>query len=386
MQDIRVDPYGIRIMLPKAISCVIKMDSVSNITANILKQEMLSLGGDAAVARGALTGKTKKTGCLLIGNLSQFNRLNQKLKIQPFGLRSLAQTLDLTLKNYRKEEFNIGLGKYRLGLANAKVGIMGIVNVTPDSFSGDGLYYSSLGEVVKYAQKLVSGGAGIIDVGGESSRPNAEPVSLKEEIERTIPVIKALARKVKVPISIDTYKPEVAQKALDCGASLVNDIGGLRNPKMAKTVARNKAAVVIMHMKGRPRNMQKNPRYACLIEEIIDNLELAIKRALDAGVDKDKIIIDPGIGFGKTAQDNLEILQNLQDFKVLGKPIMVGTSRKAFIGKILDAGPQERLSGTISSCVMAAQNGAKIVRTHDVRQVREALDVFSAIEKHDSNY
>jgi len=380
MQDIRVDSYGIQIMLPKAISCLIKMDSVSNITANILKQEMLSLGGDVAVARGALTGKAKKTDCLLMGNLSQFNRLNQKLKVQPFGLDRLSQALDLTLKNYQKEKFNISLGKYKLSLASAKINVMGILNVTPDSFSGDGLYYSSAGEIVDYAQKLLSDGADIIDVGGESSRPAAMPVSIKEEICRTIPVIKSLAKKIKAPISIDTHKPEVAQRALDCGASLVNDITGLRDPKMAKVIARNKAAVVIMHMKGTPRTMQKNPKYDSLVDEVIEYLEAALNCALEAGVDKDKIIVDPGIGFGKTAEDNLAILQNLQDFKVLGKPILVGTSRKSFIGKILDAGPQERLSGTIASCVMAAQNGAKIVRTHDVKEVSDALKLFSAIK------
>jgi dihydropteroate synthase len=388
MQDIRVDPYGIRIMLPKAVHYLVKMDSVSNITANILKQEMLSLGGDAAVARGALTGKVKKTGCLLMGNLSQLNRLNQKLRIQPLGLNQLSQNLNLTLKNYLKDNFYIDLGKYKLNLAAGRTCIMGILNVTPDSFSGDGLYQSpaigrqlSAGEMAEVAQKLVEDGADIIDVGGESSRPGARPVSAKEEISRTIPLIRSLSKKIKVPISIDTYKPEVAQQALESGAVIVNDITALRNHKMARLVAKYKAAVVIMHMKGNPRTMQKNPKYVSLIDDIIEYLEQAMKRGIDAGIQKEKFIIDPGIGFGKTVEDNLTILQKLQDFKVLGRPILVGTSRKSFIGKILNANPMERLPGTISSSLMAVKNGAKILRVHDVKKVKQALKVFAAIDK-----
>lgn len=379
MQDIQVDSYGIRIMLPKAVSCLIKMNSVSNITANILKQEMLSLGGDVAVARGALTGKAKKTDCLLMGNLSQFNRLNQKLKLQPFGLNQLAQNLDATLRNYQRDDFNIDLGRFKLNLVTGKTCIMGIINITPDSFSGDGLYYSSRAEILDYAQRLVDDGADILDVGGESSRPGAMPISAKDEISRIAPFIKLLSKKIKVPISVDTYKPEVAQEALDNGAVIINDVTALRDPKMAKLAAKHKAGVVIMHMKGNPRTMQRNPKYAALIEDIIDYLDKAMKKGMDAGIQKEKFIIDPGIGFGKTPEDNLRILQKLQDFKILGRPIMVGTSRKSFIGKILNANPRGMLSGTVSTCVAAVKNGAKIIRVHDVKEVKQALKVLDAI-------
>ena len=379
MQDIQVDSYGIRIMLPKAVSCLIKMNSVSNITANILKQEMLSLGGDVAVARGALTGKAKKTDCLLMGNLSQFNRLNQKLKLQPFGLNQLAQNLDATLRNYQRDDFNIDLGRFKLNLVTGKTCIMGIINITPDSFSGDGLYYSSRAEILDYAQRLADDGADILDVGGESSRPGAKPISAKEEISRIAPLIKLLSKKIKVPISVDTYKPEVAQEALDNGAVIINDVTALRDPKMAKLAAKHKAGVVIMHMKGNPRTMQRNPKYATLIEDIIDYLDKAMKKGMDAGIQKEKFIIDPGIGFGKTPEDNLKILQKLQDFKILGRPIMVGTSRKSFIGKILNANPRGMLSGTVSTCVAAVKNGAKIIRVHDVKEVKQALKVLDAI-------
>lgn len=384
MQDIGVDAYGINIMLPKAITHLIRINSLPNFAANILKQEMLSLGADAAIARGALTGKVKKTDCLLIGNLSQFSRLNQKLIQQPFGLCRLAGGLSAALKNYQRDRFSLDLGRHKLNLGK-RAHIMGILNLTPDSFSGDGLYNTQYSihdtrYITDLAEGIVNDGADIIDIGGESSRPKAKPVSVKEELARTIPVIKILAKKINIPISIDTYKPEVARQALDNGASIVNDITALRNPKMARIVAKYEAGVVIMHMKGIPRTMQDDPRYISLINEITGYLDKAVRRAQDAGVDRERIIIDPGIGFGKTCENNLEILKNLHSFKVIGRPILVGTSRKNFIGKILNTGVQERIFGTVSSILFAVRNGAKIVRVHDVKAVKQALKVLDAIE------
>lgn len=385
MQDIGVDPFGSRIMLPKAVSYLIRMRAVSNIAANILKQEMLSLGGDVAVSRGALTGIIKKTDCLIMGTISQINRLSKKLNRQPFGLGRLSEDLSSTLKRYQRDVFNINLGRFRLNLGK-RAHIMGIVNLTPDSFSGDGLLdtrYSILdtGYITDFVERMVNDGADIIDIGGESSRPGAKPVSVKDELKRTIPVIKALSKKIKVPISIDTYKPQVAKQALDNGAAIVNDITGLKNSKLASVVSRYKAGVVIMHMKGNPRTMQRNPRYGYLIDEIIEYLKNAVDRAKGFGIDDGKVIVDPGIGFGKTVGNNLEILKRLAEFKVLGRPILVGTSRKSFIGKILNVHPQERIFGTVSSCVLAVKNGAKIVRVHDVKEVKQALKILEAIEK-----
>lgn len=387
MREIKVDPYGIKIMLPKASNYLLRIKSLSNIAANILKQQMLSLGGEAAIARDALTGKTKVTGCLLIGNLAQFNRLNEKLHRQPFGLDRLAQDLSCALTNYQRDSFSVELGRRRLNLSS-RTYIMGIVNLTPDSFSGDGLYAScparyasGVDRIIEGVEKMVKDGADIIDVGAESTRPGAKSVSIKEELNRTIPVIKALARKIRVPISADTRKPEVARQSLDNGAAMINDIGGLRDPKMAKIIARYKAGVVIMHMKGNPATMQRNPVYKSLIDEIIEYLGRAIERAVSAGINKEKIILDPGIGFGKTPEHNLEILKNLSELKVLGRPILVGPSRKSFIGKILHAGPGERIFGTISSCVLAARNGANMVRVHDVKAVKQALRILERINK-----
>ena len=380
MQDIQVDPYGIKIMLPKAITHLLKLDSVSNITANILKQEMLSLGGDAAISKGALTGAAKKTDCLLMGTLSQFDRLNEKLKIQPFGLDKIGKKIAENLKNFQLDKFTLRAGKYKLRLGS-RTFIMGIVNVTPDSFSGDGLLLASKSSAVEFAKELIKDGADIIDVGGESSRPGAKPVSLKEELTRVVPVIKALVKKVSVPVSVDTCKPEVAKQALDNGAAIVNNIAGLRNAEMARLISKYKAGVVLMHMKGNPGNMQIDPRYTSLIDEILQYLKGAIERAEDAGIGRERIIIDPGIGFGKTQPDNLKIVNHLSEFKILGVPILIGTSRKSFIGKILNTEARNRIFGTVSSCVLAAKNGAHIVRVHDVLEVKQALKISDAVNK-----
>lgn len=260
--------------------------------------------------------------------------------------------------------------------------IMGILNITPDSFSDGGLYLEK-SIAIKRAKQMVEDGADIIDIGGESTRPGAEPVSLAEELNRTIPVIESLAKEIKVPISIDTYKSVVAERAINAGASIVNDISGLRfDPKMAEVVAKYQVPVILMHIKGTPRNMQKEPFYENVIVEIKQYLEDSIKIALNSGIDKDKIIIDPGIGFGKTFEHNLEIINKLSEFSTLGKPILIGPSRKAFIGKILnDAPPQERIEGTAAAVAISIINGANIIRVHDVKQMVKVAKVADAIKK-----
>ncbi|MCX5705196.1 MAG: dihydropteroate synthase [Candidatus Omnitrophica bacterium] len=378
MQDIKVDPYGIRIMSPKATTYLLKLNSISNICANILKQEMLSLGADAAVARGALTGAVKKTDCLLMGNLAQFAGLSRKLNKQPFGLNAISENITKAIRNYGADNLTLGLKSQNLRLGRRTL-IMGVVNATPDSFSGDGI--TSVSEAVDLAQKLAKDGADIIDVGGESSRPGARPVPLEEELKRTIPLIKALTKSLLIPVSIDTCKPEVARQALDNGAAMINDISGMREARMAKIAAKYKAAVVLMHMKGNPRTMQNDPSYTSLMDEVLQYLQEAIDRALEAGIDRERIVIDPGIGFGKTVRDNLNILNNLNEFKILGRPILIGTSRKSFIGRIINAGPRECIYATVSSSVLAAHNGAHIVRTHDVREVSQALKILDAANR-----
>ncbi len=258
---------------------------------------------------------------------------------------------------------------------------MGVLNITQDSFSDGGLYFDK-SAAIKRAIQMVEEGADIIDIGGESTRPGAEPVPVEEELRRTIPVIEALAKELKVPMSIDTYKSEVAEKALEAGASIVNDISGLRfDPEMAKVVSDYKVPVVIMHIKGRPKDMQQNPVYEALVPEIMDYLREGIRLAKESGISEDKIIIDPGIGFGKTFNQNLGIINNLREFTLLEKPILIGLSRKAFIGKILgNVSVTDRLEGTAAAVAISIMNGANIIRVHDIKEMVRVARVADAIK------
>jgi len=263
-----------------------------------------------------------------------------------------------------------------------KTHIMGILNVTPDSFSDGGTYFEK-DAAVKQAIQMVEDGADIIDIGGESTRPGSDPVPLEEELRRTIPVIEALTKECKIPISIDTYKSEVARRALDAGASMVNDISGLKfDPEMPHIVCKYGVPVIIMHIKGTPKDMQKNPVYEALIPEIMDYLRESIGRAREAGVPEERIIIDPGIGFGKTFEQNLEIIHNLHEFTFLEKPVLIGPSRKTFIGKILgDAPVTDRIEGTAAAVAISIMNGANIVRVHDVKEMVRVVKVADAIKR-----
>jgi dihydropteroate synthase len=254
--------------------------------------------------------------------------------------------------------------------------------MTPDSFS-DGGRYIDMGLAVERACRMAEEGADIVDIGGESSRPGSEAVPLDEELKRVIPVIEAIASKISVPVSIDTYKAEVARRAIDAGASIVNDISGLRfDHGMAKLVAERRVPVILMHIRGTPRDMQKSPGYEALIPEIMDYLRTSIRIAEEAGIDGSNIVIDPGIGFGKTSEDNLRILKDLAEFEALQKPILVGVSRKAFIGRILDdAATDQRLEGTAAAVSIAIMNGANIIRVHDVKEMAKAAKVADAIKR-----
>ncbi len=255
---------------------------------------------------------------------------------------------------------------------------MGIVNNTPDSFSGDGLGGDARRAVLQ-GKNMFSEGADLVDVGGESTRPGAAPVPLELELKRTIHVVESLAAEHPGRISIDTMKPKVAQAALFAGATVVNDILGLRAAGMVQVVAEHDAAAIIMHMQGEPRTMQVRPRYKEVVGDIAEFLRQRVADAEDGGVDPKKIMIDPGIGFGKTVEHNLEIIARLREFKALGKPIVIGVSRKAFIGRLTGAEVGERLPGSLAAAVLAVRNGARVVRAHDVRETALALGVAGAI-------
>jgi dihydropteroate synthase len=258
--------------------------------------------------------------------------------------------------------------------------VMGILNVTPDSFS-DGGRFLDRDAAVRHALGMVRDGADIIDVGGESTRPGGEPVSIEEEIGRVVPVISELAARIDRPISIDTYKSATAAAALDAGASVINDISGMAfDPEIRKLAAARRCPVVLMHIKGTPRDMQKNPTYDDVIGEITDYLRQRILEAVQAGVDERMIIVDPGIGFGKAVRHNLEILRRLGELRSLGRPILVGVSRKSTIGQVLGGlPPEERLEGTAAAVAISIAGGASIVRVHDVREMVRVARMTDAI-------
>lgn len=257
--------------------------------------------------------------------------------------------------------------------------VMGIINVTPDSFYDGGRRLDS-DRAIADGLGLIEGGADIIDVGGESTRPGARAVSAEEERERVVPVIRGLRKVAKIPISIDTYKARVAREALDEGADIINDISALRfDAEMVALAAAEKVPVVLMHMLGTPRTMQIEPRYDDVLREVIDFLAERIQFAAQSGIERQNIIVDPGIGFGKTLDHNLTLLRGLPAFAALGQPLLVGASRKAFIGRILGTEPDQRLEGSLAAAVAAAIGGADMVRVHDVRETYRAIRVADAV-------
>ncbi len=262
-----------------------------------------------------------------------------------------------------------------------RIRIMGIINLSSNSFY-EPSQCNSADEVIALAGKMIDEGADILDLGAESSRPGSSPISDREELDRIIPAVSLLVKKIKIPISVDTYKPSVAEAALQAGAKIINDITGLQKfPEMAGTIARFQAGVVLMHMQGIPSTMQKAPTYYNVVEEILEFLANSIKIAESAGIQSDQIAIDPGIGFGKTRKHNLEILKNLEVFGELGKPVLLGVSRKSFIGEILNLPPEERLEGSLAASVVGATKGVSIFRSHDVKATSNAVKIAEAILK-----
>jgi dihydropteroate synthase len=267
-------------------------------------------------------------------------------------------------------------GRYRLSLDRPL--IMGVVNVTPDSFSDGGLY-ANADTAIAHAYKLIEAGADILDIGGESTRPGAEPVTSAEERRRVIPVLQALAGCGR-PLSIDTRKPELMREAIDSGVSLVNDIDALESPDSLAIVSGASVAVCLMHKKGDPRTMQQNPQYADVVREVRDYLELRMNAALAAGIPRERIVIDPGFGFGKTFEHNLSLLRQLSELTRLGVPVLAGLSRKAMLGRLTGREPRDRVHASVAAGLFAAERGARILRVHDVTETRDALTVWWALK------
>jgi dihydropteroate synthase len=376
---IGVDAYGIGAMAPKAVNLNILLEKQPCKIANILKQEMLALGGDAAVARGSVACSVETTDVLMMGTLKQLSRLAAKIARQPFGLDSIARDILRILKNAGQKRFILKTSRRKITLGD-RTRIMGILNVTPDSFSDGGTFLSAE-RAVEYGLQMEAEGADILDVGGESTRPGSAAVPVHVELKRVLPVIKALSRKIKIPLSIDTKKARVAREAVEAGAEIINDISALNGDrKMAGTAAETGAALVLMHMRGNPENMQKgNLAYDDLLGDITDYLSASIGKAIRAGVSKDAMVIDPGIGFGKTVADNYRIIRRLADLRTLGMPILVGPSRKSFIGNVTGDEPRQRLEGTAATVSAAIMNGCHIVRVHDVAAMKKVAAVTDAM-------
>lgn len=305
------------------------------------------------------------------------------------NLREIKEIIENFPENYRKEGlkifenyfkkakfFEVEGKKFDLN----KIHFVGILNVTPDSFSDGGLYFHK-DKAIEKGMKLEEEGAEILDIGGQSTRPGSDEISVEEELKRVIPVIQELSKRVKIPISIDTTRAKVAEEAFCEGATILNDISALHfDEKMEKFLEKWKPSLFLMHIKGKPKYMQKDPEYDHLPYEILSFLKEGIEKAKKYGINNEKILVDPGIGFGKTFEDNLWIINNLSFLKIFGSGILLGTSRKSFIGKILENKPEERVFGTLASNLIASRNGASFLRVHDVKAHREFFKVLENIQ------
>jgi dihydropteroate synthase len=378
LQHIRVSGAGIDIMERKALFRVVRVRGLDVRAANILKQEMLSRGGEVATSREVYELHGGAADCLVMGTLTQFERLLPKLKQQPFGLRRLAGAIEAALRNFDEA---VPAGPPGLDLSQTPL-LMGVLNVTPDSFS-DGGSYSGAEEAVRAALAMADEGAALVDVGGESTRPGSDRLSEDEELARVLPVVRALAPSLPGRLSVDTYKARVAAQALAVGAYMINDISALRmDPEMVAVVRDADCPVILMHMLGEPKTMQVAPSYGDVVEDIYAFFAERLDWAVANGLKEENLLIDPGLGFGKTTQHNLTILRELEAFKSLGRPIVVGASRKRFLGEILGIDDAKgRDAATAVTTVLAVCSGAHVIRVHQVAVNRDAALVARVVAR-----
>lgn len=374
---LKVSDTGKKIMMPKSEIKIFKIINIPVKLAFILKQELLARGGDFALPENIFNfNYNDNVNGILIGSKSMYRRIIEKLSSQSFKLlRNLADELNNLIFNLPN---NFWLCRNKKLLLD-KTLVMGILNVTPDSFFDGGRYFN-LENAKKRIETMVKEKADIIDVGGESTRPGAEKISIAEEIKRVVPAIEWIKNNFDIPISIDTYKSDVAEAALDAGADIVNDISGLTFEKnIAKAVAKRNAGLVIMHIKGTPSNMQNNPEYENVIEDIYNYFIKQTNFALSNNILREQIAIDPGIGFGKNLEHNLQIIKRLDEFLDFKYPIMIGASNKTLINKLLGLDMAERLTPTAAINVFAVLKGAKIIRVHSVKENYDAVRMIEGI-------
>mgnify|MGYP000846013598 CR=1 FL=1 len=363
LDQIGVDPGAYPYMQPKALYRCIKLKNISCRAANIIKQEMLSKGGEAAIKRDALKFEGF-TDVLLMGHLKHYRLLTRKLRVQPFGLKDLAGEIEAILENWSRESWTIPLPGGRVLELGGRPYIMGILNVTPDSFSDGGRFYD-YAPAIERARMMREEGADIIDVGGASTRPDARIVDEEEELRRILPVVEKIVSEGAM-VSVDTFRGRVARECLEAGAHMINDIGALRlDPELLPVLAEYQAPSIFMHNR---LQIDHGKPYQDLVADIVEELEQAVQKAEAAGLKREKIMLDPGLGFGKDPAQNRLLLKRLKEFKGLGLPLVVGASRKRFIGATLNLEVAERLEGSLAVVAVAVMNGAQIIRVHDVKE------------------
>ncbi len=379
LEELGSDKAGVKIMSRKMLHLSVFVENVQARAAHIIKEVMLSKGAECATPKDLLViDGTERVSVIMMGTLGQLRKVIKNLSVQPFGLKTLSRELKALLEAaFGPEPRLLEAGSYTLEIGGRTL-VMGVINTTPDSFS-DGGSFDTLEKAHKRASEIAAAGADIIDIGGESTRPGAEPLPLEEELRRTVPLIESLAGELDVPISIDTYKSEVAGRALDAGACILNDITALRfDEKLAPLAAERGAPVILMHMQGEPRNMQENPQYGDVVGDISRFLRERAAAAIQAGISPERLLVDPGIGFGKTVEHNLEILRRIEEFRGLAYPLVLGTSRKRFIGSVLDRPVDQRLLGTAATVAFAISRGVDVVRVHDVEEMVEVVRMADA--------
>lgn len=362
---------------------LIKLEGVDYAAANALKQTIAPLGGSCILAADVYLGVQRNSDILILGTeRCLFDLIEQLRTRKSKTIQPIADALASALSNFSgpRKSMRIGPRAFEWG---TRTYVMGILNLSPDSFAGDGL--TDVEAAVQRAAQFARDGADLIDLGGESTRPGSEPISVEEVLQRVIPVIERTAQEVEVPISIDTYKAAVARQALAAGAHLINDVGGLRgDPAMAALVAERGVPLILMHQRPPEgsigvRGGPSAEPYREFLADVIRELRGGIAQAEKAGIAREQIIIDPGMGFGKTPEQNLELIDRLSEFKVLGRPILVGPSRKSFIGAVLDLPVEERLEGTAAAVALAIREGAHMVRVHDVKAMARVARMADAI-------
>ena len=362
----------------KAEIIPLKLIDVRTPAANVIKQEMLACGGDAVTPVSTILNKDKYVNVLLLGTRKHYNILIKKLEIMGFfGMSEIAQELHEAL-NPKPLVTRLADGRE---LTYEKMRVMGILNVTPDSFYAGSRV--DIDTVVKKAGEMLAQGADILDIGGESTRPGSDSVSQEEEARRILPAIEAIRKTYpQVIMSVDTYRAEVAEAAIMRGADIINDISAMEADKnMIRTVIRMNAPIILMHMRGTPKNMQSNCEYKDVVSEVATYLYDRAKLLAERGIGKDKIILDPGIGFAKNVEQNLLLMRDLETLTSFGYPVLLATSRKSTIGKVLgDIPAEERLAGTIATSCQAVYAGAQMVRVHDVKENVDAIRMLEAIK------